>query len=183
MPHAINIPDELFAKLQAHAVPLIDTPLSVIERAITALEAGDEEVRKVGARGARTFNPAAPPNLSHTTVRKAVLGGKTMPPASTYWNPIMYATIEEAGKRGVNADDLMELITVNRVAGEKTDHGYKFIEAAGISVQGQDANAAWRQTYRIASSIGVDLQVEFIWQDNEKAAMPNTLGSLYVEGN
>ena len=42
MGYTLEIPDELFSKLQRHAVPLIDTPLSVIERALRALEAGDE---------------------------------------------------------------------------------------------------------------------------------------------
>ena len=181
MPHVITLPDDLFSKLQAHAVPLVDTPLSVIERALAALEAGDEEVAQ--ASGVRTFNPAAPPSLSHTTPRKAVLAGRRLPASATYWNPIMYAVIEEAAKRGVKRQDILELLTVNSIEGEKTEQGYKFVEAAGISVQGQDANAAWRQAHRIAESFGVGLEVEFVWQDNEKAAMPNTLGSFYVDGN
>lgn len=183
MPHTVTLPDELFAKLQAHAVPLVDTPVSIIERAIAALEAGDEAAAKASHGGPRSFNPAAAPSLSHTTPRKAVLAGKVLPASGTYWNPIMYAVIEEASKRGVGTDDLLELITVNRTKGEKTVNGYKFLPGAGISVQGQDANAAWRQAYRVASSVGIALEVQFAWQDNDKAAMPNTLGSFFVEGN
>jgi hypothetical protein len=182
MPHTITLPDDLFAKLQAHAVPLVDTPLSIIERAIAALEAGDEQTAKGGQGAPRSFNPAAAPSLSHTTPHKVMLAGKVLPASSTYWNPIMYAVIEEAAKRGVGKTDLLELITVNCTAGEKTINGYKFLPGAGISVQGQDANAAWRQAYRVASSVGIALEVQFAWQDNEKAAMPNTLGSFFVEG-
>lgn len=182
MPHVITLPDELFAKLQAHAIPLVDTPLTIIERAIAALEAGDEDATS-SKHGARSFNPGAAPNLAHTTPRKVAIAGKSLPAAATYWNPIMFAVIREAAARGISTADLMELITVNCVAGEKTDHGYKFIEEAGLSVQGQDANAAWKQAYRVASSVGIGLEIEFAWQDNEKAAMPNTLGSFYVEGN
>lgn len=182
MPHTITLSDDLFAKLQAHAVPLVDTPVSVIERAIAALEAGDEEETKRTHAGPRSFNPAAAPSLSHTTPRKAVLAGKLLPASTTYWNPIMYAVIEEAAKRGVSTEDLLNLISINCVAGEKAVNGYKFLPVAGISVQGQDANAAWRQAYRIASSVGITLEVQFVWQDNEKAAMPNTLGSFFVEG-
>ena len=181
MPHSIILPDDLFAKLQAHAVPLVDTPLTVIERALAALEAGDED--PVQDSGVRTFNPAAPPSLSHTTPRKAVLAGKRMPANATYWNPIMNAVIQEAAKRGVVRQDLVDLLTVNWVEGEKTDMGYKYIEAAGISVQGQDANAAWRQAHRIAESFGIGISVEFVWQNTDKAAMPNTLGSFFVEGD
>jgi len=74
------------------------------------------------------------------------------------------------------------LLTVNFVHGKRESGGYKYIPDAGISVQGQDANAAWRQTYRLASSFGISVEVEFAWQDNEKAAMPNTAGHLYIEG-
>lgn len=181
MPHVITLPDELFVKLQAHAVPLVDTPLTIIERALAALEAGDEDASS-SAHSAQSFNPGAAPNLAHTTPRKAIVAGKMLKASATYWNPVMFAVIREAAARGVSTDDLMNLITVNCVLGEKSDHGYRFIGEAGISVQGQDANAAWKQTYRVASSLGIDVVIEFVWQDNEKAAMPNTLGSFYVGG-
>ena len=49
-------------------------------------------------------------------------------------------------------------------------------------MQGQDANNAWKQTYRIASSFGIHVQVVFVWQENPKAAMPGATGSFFVEG-
>ena len=184
MTHTIDLPDELFARLQKHAVPLIDTPLTIIERALVALEAGDEEVASARPKsGARSFNPAAAPNLAHTTPQKVVVAGKQLPKGHSYWNPLMYAVILEAAARGVGKDDLLELITINRVNGRKEDQGYRYLDAVGISVQGQDANAAWKQAYRVASSIGIAIEVVFAWQDTEKAAMPNTLGSFFVEGN
>lgn len=183
MPITITLPDELFAKLQKHAVPLVDTPLTVIERALTALEEGDEEPRKAqSGSDVRSFNPAAPPSLSFTTPQVARVGGKMLPKSKTYWNPIMYSVIEEAAKKGVSQDDIADLITVPYVEGRKEDNGYKFVEVAGISVQGQDANSAWKQTYRLASSFAIDIEVEFSWQNTDKAAMPNTAGSFYISG-
>lgn len=181
MPHVITLPDELFAKLQAHAVPLVDTPLTIIERALAALGAGNEDASS-SAHSTRSFNPGAAPNLAHTTPRKAIVAGKMLKASATYWNPVMFAVIREAAAQGVSTADLKELITVNCVLGEKSDHGYRFIAEAGISVQGQDANTAWKQTYRVASSVGINVEIEFVWQDNEKAAMPNTLGSFYIGG-
>ena len=184
MPHTITLPDELFARLQNHAIPLVDTPLSIIERAVDALEAGRESPASSDRKGGiRSFTAAAVPNLAHTTPRKIVLAGRTLPKAETYWNPLMYAVILEAAKRGVGSADLQELLTVNTAAGRKEDNGYKYLEPAGISVQGQDANAAWKAAYRVASSIGIAIEVEFAWQDTEKAAMPNTLGSFSVDGD
>ena len=179
----IELPDDLFARLQKHAVPFVDTPVSVIERAIIALEAGDEAaVDPVRADAPRSFNPAAAPDLSHTTPHKIVVGEVALGKGEVYWNPLMFAVIREAFARGVGKDDLMELLTVNRVDGRKEDQGYRYLPDVGISVQGQGANPAWKQTYRIASSVGIRLDVVFAWQSHPKAALPNTVGSFFVEG-
>lgn len=184
MPHEVVLDDALFARLQKHAVPLVDTPQSVIARALEALEEGDENVAvAAGVAGVRSFNPAAAPNLSHTTPRKAVVAGRSLSKADTYWNPILFAVILEAARRGIGTEDLLTLITVNAVAGRKEENGYRFLEPAGLSIQGQDANSAWKQTYRIASSLGIAVEVVFVWQDSSKAAMPNVTGSFFVEGD
>jgi len=181
MPYPIELTDELFAKLQKHAVPFIDTPLSVIERALNALEKGREAPANAADPNAqRTFNPAAPPNLTFTKPQKVVIDGRQLPQSKAYWNWVMVETIAEAAKRGTSTQDLLDLITVNSQAGERIDNGFNFIPEAGLSVQGQDANGAWRQAYVIASSIGISVEVVFAWQNNPKAAMPNTVGMFEV---
>jgi hypothetical protein len=185
MPYSIELPDEILAKLQKHAVPLVDTPLTVIERALRALEEGDEEPNDGPATtdGPRTFNPAAPPNLTFTKPRMARVNGKQLPNSQAYWGNIMFEVIKEAARRHVSTEDLLDLITVNSQAGDRHDNGFTFIQEAGLSIQGQDANGAWRQTYVIASSIGIPVDVVFAWQNNPKAAMPNTVGSFHVAGD
>jgi hypothetical protein len=182
MTPSVDLSDEVFARLQKHAIPLVDTPLTVISRALDALEAGDEDPVPHSDGSKQSFNPAAPPNLTHTTPKRAEVGGQQLSKANTYWNPIMFAVIAEAAKKGANAEDLLDLLTVPAVKGEKKGAGYRFIPEAGISVQGQDANNAWKQTYRVASSIGVAVQVVFYWQDTPKAAMPNVVGTFFIEG-
>lgn len=183
MSPSIDLTDELFTRLQKHAVPLVDTPLTVIARALDALEAGDEEPSSPAqTAGPRSFNPAAAPNLSHTTPRRAQVAGRSLAKNDTYWNPILFAVIVEAAKQGTSAEDLLDLLTVPAVKGKKEDSGYRYLAEAGLSVQGQDANSAWKQTYLVASSIGIHVQVVFVWQDNPKAAMPGVTGSLFVEG-
>lgn len=183
MPYTIELPDELFAKLQQHAVPLIDTPLTVIARALEALAQGDEEPSALQSGSvSRTFNPAAPPDLAHTKPTIATLAGKNQPDAMLYWNPLLLAVIREAALRGVATQDILDLITVNKAKGEKIGPGFNYVKEANLSVQGQDANNAWRQIYRLASSFGIPLEVVFRWQSNEKAAMPNMSGSFFIEG-
>ena len=183
MSFKIEIPDDLFAKLQKHAVPLVDTPVDVIERAIRALEAGDEDAaNKDHPSNLRTFNPAAAPNLSFTTLKRARIGEKILPKSDTYWNSVLHAVILEAATIGQSAEDIFDLISVNCKLGKREDNGFKFLEKAGISIQGQAANSAWKQAFVIASSFGIELDVTFSWQDHEKAAMPNVSGSMYFDG-
>jgi hypothetical protein len=182
VPHTVELPDDLFARLQKHAVPFIDTPISVIERALAALEEGDEEPNeRPGTTAPRAFNPAAPPNLTFTKPRSAVVNGRQLPHSLAYWNAILFEVIREAASRGASTQDLLDLITVNSQAGHRRDSGFTFIETAGLSIQGQDANGAWRQTYVIASSIGIPVDVVFAWQNNPKAAMPNAVGSFHID--
>jgi hypothetical protein len=66
------------------------------------------------------------------------------------------------------------------VIGKKEDNGYKYLDGVGISVQGQDANNAWRTTYRVLKAIKVPAEVTFVWQDNPKAVAPGSAGKLTV---
>lgn len=183
MGYTIELPDALFAKLQKHAIPLIDTPLDVIERAIRALEAGDEDPAKMSDTSSpRTFNPAAAPNLSFTTLKSATVGGVSLPKNDTYWNSVMHAVILAAAAKGNSTQDIYDVISVNCVLGRREDNGFKFLEAAGLSIQGQAANSAWKQSYVIASSFGIEVEVTFAWQNHDKAQLPNLTGSMYYEG-
>ncbi|MBA3812501.1 MAG: hypothetical protein H0X27_12825 [Caulobacteraceae bacterium] len=177
MSPAISISEGLFGRLQQHAVALVDSPETVISRALDALEAGSHAppTQRVGPRA---FNPASPPNLAFTTVRKITLDGITFKKGETYWNPLMFACLRAAAKKGLSPTEIGALMVVPHVVGKKEDNGYVFIQEAGVSVQGQASNGAWKQAHHIASALGVPLVVEFVWQNNEKAALANIAGSF-----
>lgn len=176
----VTLSEETFSRLQAHAVPLIDSIETVINRALDALDArGGDRVASAGG-GIRPFNPASPPSLSFTTVRSVTFQGKRHVPAETYWNSIMNAAVREAAKRKMSAAEISDLLLVNNVQGRKEDGGYKYIEEAGLSVQGQDANAAWKAAFQIIHALGLEVEVTFVWQNNPKAAYPGVVGSFSV---
>ena len=181
MGHVIEISDELFARMQAFAAPLIDTQETIISRALAALEAGSP-TGSDDAGTIKAFNPAAPPSLSHTTPRRMVLAGRLLPRSETYWNSLMLAVIRLAHQVGLTPKQIHVALNVNSVMGEKAFNGYKFLSDVGISVQGQDANSAWRQAYELAAIIGVSVEVEFSWQNTPKAAMPGATGRFTVGG-
>lgn len=175
--HQVQISQETFSRLQAHAVPLVDTIESVINRALDALEGRGKSIGKASKGG---LDPAAPPNLSFTTVRSAVVAGRRLPANETYWNSVLLSAVKFAAKKGMSPEQIADLVVVNNVVGRKDNNGYKYIEEAGISVQGQDANAAWKATYHIALKVNLDIEISFVWQSNPKAAFPSQTGKLAI---
>jgi hypothetical protein len=167
-------------RLKAHAEPLIDTADSVVNKAIDALEALSGKSVSPD-HGLRSVNPAAPPNLSYTTVHSVVLDGKSFAPAECYWNHLMLAAIREAKKKLGSKEKVKNLVLCNNVLGKKEDNGYKYLEDVGISVQGQDANGAWKTTYHVLEAIKVPVEVVFSWQDNPKAASPGIRTKFVVQ--
>jgi hypothetical protein len=178
----VSISQETFTRLQAHAVPLVDSIESVINKALDALES-KSSAPAAPVSSARAFNPDAPPSLSFTTVRSVVFESVRLPPAETYWNSILNAAIREAAKRKMSASQISNLLIVNNVPGKKEDGGYRYIEEAGLSVQGQDANASWKATYHIATALKLSIEVGFAWQHNPKAAYPGQSGSFSIGAN
>jgi len=83
---AIEIPDSLFARLQKLAVPLVDTPVTVIERLLSSYEAQtgradatsgqpeSHEGRKSPPQ--REFEPGKVPSPRHTRILAADFAGR-----------------------------------------------------------------------------------------------------------
>lgn|SRR5574337_616660 len=178
----VYLEQQTIARLKRFAEPLVDTVDSVVNKAVDALEKSSS-----GAPGAmpgrvKTFASSAPPNLAHTVVRSIILNGKIFPKTETYWNSLMIAAIREA-KKDRPTEEVAAMITVNNVIGKKEDSGYKFLEDVGLSVQGQDANAAWKAAYNILKKIKASATVAFEWQDHPKAAAPGEQAQFVVEWN
>lgn len=176
MTHDHTFTPSLFARLQSHAAPFVDTIDDVIGRALDALEAA-KGVAVVGASAAQhVYDPAAMPSLTYTTPKKLSLNGALII-KEVYWNTLMNETIRAAGKQGLSPEFILGMMKVPAKAGAFDGPGYKFIEEAGISVQGQNANRAWQQTYVIADALGFSVEAEWVWQDNDKAHLPKAVGS------
>jgi len=177
----VKLSPETFARLQAHAVPLVDTIESVMNRALDALDT-ISRAKDGGASSSsiRVLDPAAPPSLSFTTVKAVVVGQRRLPPAETYWNWALEAVIKAAADLGKTPEELCNLLIGNSLVGAKEDGGYKHLPEAGISYQRMDANSAWRATFHIADLLKIEVDVTFVWQDSPKAAFPGVTGRLTV---
>jgi len=174
--HNHTFTPSLFARLQSHAAPFVDTIDDVIGRALDALDATKGNLTVADSGAPHVCNPAAMPSLTYTTPKKLSLNGVPII-KEVYWNTLMNETIRAAGKQGLSPDLILGLMKVPAKPGEFDGPGYKFIEEAGISVQGQNANRAWQQTYAIADALDFTVEAEWVWQNNDKAHLPKKAGS------
>lgn len=188
MSPSVDLSPATFTRLQAHAVPLVDTIETVINRLLDAYETKSGTPAPIGDSGAeviatRQFNPNTPPDLTHTKVLAIEFDGKPLPRGEVNWNGLLVAAIRAARAKAKSAVELKKLVIVNFVEGKKSDEGYRILSDIGMSVQGQDANGAWRGACHAAQRLGCELKVTFIWREKEGAAFPGTTGQFHIGGS
>jgi len=187
MPPPVELSPQTFARLQAHAIPLVDNIESVINRLADFYETkgGAPKPAAVSSGGdvtnARQFSPVTPPDLTHTKVLAIEFNGKPLEHGRVTWGGLLIAAVREAKRKAKSPSDLKRLITINYVERQKEDEGYKFISDIGLSVQGQDANAAWKAACHIAQQLGCQLLVTFVWREKEGAAFPSVTGQFSIQ--
>ena len=185
----IVIEQKTFERLQRHAKPLVDTPDSVIARALDALDQleGSGATSQVptprggaaaaGERG-MVFGTTEPlPDVRHTRLLAASIGGSSV---RANWNNVLRALLLRARRHYGDFDQLKRRCAVNIVPREKTDEGYRYLPQAGFSYQGVNANAAANAIVSLAKDIGVALDLDFEWRDKEQAAHPGRRASIHV---
>ena len=148
-----------------------------------ASQSGDRKIQQlldtIDAPVERTFDPFVPPNLTHTKVTLAFIAGQ--PPPSLSWNGLLDEAVRLARGKLKSFAEIRKISQMNIVEGRKTDDGYHFLEDVNISVQGQDANDAWRCAAHIARYLGCSVEVQFLWRTKEKAAYPGLNGRFILE--
>jgi hypothetical protein len=179
----ITIADATLARLQNHAVPLLDTFDTVINRVFDAYEAqngsGTVPTPPEPLDTARTFEASSPPDLTYTKVLSAKFDGSPLA-KGVNWNGLLKQAVRLAKSRAKSADELKRLIIINFVPGKREGDGYEYLADADLSVQGQDANNAWRGIFHLAQQLGVSVEVMFLWRHKEKAALPGETGRLSI---
>jgi len=126
-------------------------------------------------RGGREVDPDHPPDLSHTTVTSASIGGET----AHNWNDLVAAGIRLAWQRGHrNAGEIRAYSGANIRAGRHTAHTFRPVQGTGFSFQYVQASRAWEIALRIARNLGVPIVVEFKWRDHPDAAHPGQSGTV-----
>jgi hypothetical protein len=173
----IEIDSGTFERLQKHAKPFIDTPNSVIDRALDALEFSPKKPAAVVEKHSDfTFNDKSIPNLTHTKILHARINGKELKHPN--WNALLDEVIILAVKSGQSPSQLKAIGSINVVERKKLDEGFRFISSIGISVQGQDSIGACQGALAIGKKIGANIAVDFVWREKEGATFPGRSGII-----
>ncbi len=180
----ISILQSTFERLQRHAKPFIDTPDTVITRVLDALEqrddhtlAGSEEIPETERR----LSPNALPNLTHSKVIEASLGGQ--PISKPNWNRLLEEVLRHAMKRAGSFERLQQSCPANMVKGPKEDEGFSYLPEIDVSVQGQPANGACQAMVTMSQAFRIALDVRILWRVKEGAAYPGEKGRITVDGS
>ena len=183
---SVELSPQTFARLQVHAVPLVDNIETVIGRLIDFYEAGDGALSPAAQDGAggkiRQFNPLSPPTLTHTKVLAIEFCGRPLEHGQANWNGLLNAAVRVAKSRVKSLGELKQLVIIPFVEGQKADEGYRFLSELGISLQGQDANGAWKAACHIAQKLGLALTATFAWREKDGAAFRGVTGRFTVQG-
>lgn len=126
---SIEIPESLFARLQELAVPLVDTPVTVIERLLSSyagqktrqtsatvepVQAGasDQKAARMG-QPQREFESNAAPSLRHTRVISAEFAGNR----ANGWNDLVRVAHIEALRRLGSLEAVRRITTSKMILG------------------------------------------------------------------
>ena len=183
----IEIPEPLLKRLQKHATPFIDTPVTVIERWANFYE---EHFRESSSNGSAIqtnsnldrmhvesvlqFDPKRPPSLLHTRVRGEFSGI----PYSNWNDLVRIAHIEAFKKKARTFEGLRSATRAQIKMGNHSTEGYRFVPEINISIQGVDADRAWEYSLRLAIYLNDSLTAEVEWRENDKAAYPGQRGMM-----
>jgi predicted nucleotidyltransferase len=94
------------------------------------------------------------------------------------WNKLMRTMHVLACPALGSFEELAKVSTANLRAGRFEERGFEYLPEADLSIQGQDANLAWKHTLWLAKALGVALHVQFEWRVTEGAAHPGRAGIL-----
>lgn len=178
----IEISEELFARLQKLAVPFVDTPETVIERAISLLEGTSSAHKSVSNNQPRqnqsikTYKSyEALPSVKHTKPKSIIIDGVEF--TDSKWSGVNHWVHTRAAAL-VGIDELVSLSKANIKKGVKEENGFDYLPKIGCSIQRSDASTTLRQICHLANELDFNVSIFFEWKDHDEAAYPSESGCL-----
>ena len=176
----IAIEKSTFERLQRHAIPLEDTPDTVVNRALDALERDESSSAPSWEQPVpeHPIDPANLPSLKHTGVLAARLNGRSV--AKLKWNGILDEVVIHGMKRIRHFEEFRRRCPARMVSGRKEDEGYRYLAEADISIQGRSATEVGKMLVEAAGNLDIELDIVFQWKQGKDSAHPGKRGRLYL---
>lgn len=109
------------------------------------------------------YDPASPPFLFYTSI-KATFAGENV----NDWSSLVRCGITMALKAGHSVSELQQILLTRIEEGERKENGFRPIAGLNVSVQGMDANKAWRDIFTLAQHLGCKVEVVFRYSENDR---------------
>lgn len=164
----IDISDAVFKRLETLAKPesFVDNPNEVIKKLIDFYE---------NSKPITKFDPENPPNHRHSTISSAKIQEQPV----SGWNELVRQILKEIYDRSQkaheqNPSNLDELQTIlndlrNEIRrGRYEEKGFHYDPELDVSIQGFDANSAWRHAYNLAKKHEVKIEIVFQLSDGKR---------------
>ncbi|WP_316015876.1 T4SS efffector SepA family protein [Roseobacter sp. HKCCA0434] len=171
----VQITTDAYDFLAARARPFA----SFAETLDEFLAQASEKAEDSGSDVLKYDNPRNLPSVTHTVLKEFKADGAYGGYVS--WNHALEHLIELSAEKGVARDDIKSMLKLKFVDGQKSDNGYRYVPAAGISFQGVDARRALQAAVALAAHSDIDILYRFVWADSDKAAHPGRWGELHLQ--
>lgn len=171
----IEISEELFLRLQKLAVPFVDTPETVIERAVSLLERTSFDHKYVTSTTQQNQTDKvyksyeSLPSVKHTKPKKIVMDSVEY--ADNTWSGINH-WIHTRAAAILGIDELVTLSKANIKKGVKEENGFDYLPKIGCSIQRSDASTTLRQICHLVKELDFHVSIFFEWKEHDEAAFP-----------
>jgi hypothetical protein len=189
MAPVIRIPEDIFKRLQKHAVPFEDTPASVISKLLDFYDLHPPIRSRSEERKGKSTEPNVSEKLTLSEITSAAVKSLGLTPTSTV--DLTHSQIKKAQIGDAVASDWADLYRLahrkafialgslealqKRVAwevpkGKRREKGFKYgyIEEFGFSVRGVDANTSWERSRELAELCQLPIAVNAVGTGNSQ---------------
>lgn len=179
---SIEISEIDFQRLQKIAVPLIDTPRSIMTKLLDTYEkahgAQSGETIPGSQAGIERYGSGNIPPLTHAKLMAAQFDG--IAPGKTSWDALVQLALTRVIEKCKSVNELHRLSGANVIAGEKRNEGYKHLSPNNFSYQGVAAEDAAKIVVRCARALDCSAFFEFEWRSKDAAYKPGQRGMVEV---
>ncbi len=179
---SIEISKTDFQRLQKIAVPLIDTPRSIMTKLLDTYEeahsARSGNTVPSSQANMERYGAGDLPPLTHTKLMAAQFDN--IAPIKTSWDALVQLALTSVIEIFQGAKELHRLSGANVVDGKKQDDGYKYLSPNNFSYQGVSAEDAAKIVARCAKALGCSASFEFEWRNKDTAYKPGQRGIVDI---